>query len=383
MVRSAIVFASLAILPVLSFQSTVACGKDPQLTQTDVFVSGEDGYHSYRIPSVITTKQATLLAFCEGRKHSRSDTGDIDLLLRRSSDGGATWSALQVVWDDGPNTCGNPCPVVDQETGVIWMLLTWNSGAIAERQIAPGFGEDSRRVFVTHSEDDGLTWAEPQEITADTKQKTWSWYATGPGAGIQIASGKHHGRLVIPCDHKIPSAGGTRLYSHVVYSDDHGATWQLGGRSPADEVNECEVVELVGGRLMLNMRSYDKNVKARQVCFSDDGGMTWHGQRHDRVLIEPICQASIRRYRWPTDDQPGVILFSNPASIESRQRLTIRASYDDGGTWKHSRLLHPGGSAYSCLSVLSDQSIGCLYEKDNYQRITFARFPLAWLAKPE
>lgn len=130
---------------------------------------------------------------------------------------------------------------------------------------------------------------------------------------------------------------------------------------------------------MLNMRNYDKRVRTRQVCFSDDGGLTWHGQRHDETLTEPICQASIRRARWPSDDRPGVILFSNPASTKKRTNLTIRASYDDGNTWKHSRVLHPGGSAYSCLCVLDDGTIGCLYEKDGYKRITFARFPLAWV----
>jgi len=133
----------------------------PPPAETDAFVSGEGGYHTYRIPSVIVTKQWTLLAFCEGWKNSRSDTGDIDLLLRRSSDGGKTWSKAQVVWDDGPNTCGNPCPVVDRDTGVVWLLLTWNSGKVHERGIPPGFGEDSRRVFVTHSKDDGATWAKP------------------------------------------------------------------------------------------------------------------------------------------------------------------------------------------------------------------------------
>jgi len=131
---------------------------------------------------------------------------------------------------------------------------------------------------------------------------------------------------------------------------------------------------------MLNMRNYDQSVRARQVCFSDDGGITWKDQRHDEALIEPICQASIRRYRWASIAQPGVILFSNPASTEGRNKLTIRASYDGGTTWKHSRLLHEGGSAYSCLCVLDDGLIGCLFEKDGYQRITFASFPLSWVA---
>lgn len=352
---------------------------DTSPVQTDVFVSGVGGYHTYRIPAVIVARDGTLLAFCEGRKGGRSDTGDIDLLLSRSTDLGQTWSAPQVIWDDGPNTCGNPCPVLDRDSGTIWLLLTWNSGRIHEKEIQSGLGGDSRRVFVARSDDDGESWSTPADITADVKKASWSWYATGPGAGIQIERGEYRGRLVIPCDHKVAADGKTRYFSHVIFSDDHGATWQLGGSSPRDQVNECEVVELEDGRLLLNMRNYDRSVRTRQICFSTDGGLSWRDQQHDERLIEPICQASLRRYRWSVDDQPGVLLFSNPASAERREKLTIRASLDDGATWPHSRLLHAGGSAYSCLCVLPDASIGCLYEKDGYRKIAFARFELDWL----
>src|SRR5690606_31811245 len=134
-----------------------------------------------------------------------------------------------------------------------------------------------------------------RELTREVKREDWSWYATGPGAGIEIAHGRHRGRLVIPCDHKRPAGKDTSYHSHVIYSDDQGATWQIGGVAPEDDVNECEVVELAGGRLMLNMRNYDRRSKTRQVAFSDDGGMSWRDQGHDAALVEPICQASIRR----------------------------------------------------------------------------------------
>ena len=166
----------------------VLAGQETQnLPQHDLFVAGEDGYHTYRIPALITSKKGTLLAFCEGRKSGRGDSGNIDLLLRRSTDGGKTWSPQQTVWDDGKNTCGNPCPVVDQQTGVIWLLLTWNRGDDDERQIIAQTSKDSRRVFATASEDDGRTWLPPREITQDVKRKDWTWYATGPGNGIQLA----------------------------------------------------------------------------------------------------------------------------------------------------------------------------------------------------
>jgi sialidase-1 len=128
-----------------------------QLHNTDVFVSGQDVYHTYRIPALVTTKKGTLLAFCEGRKSGRSDSGNIDLLVKRSADNGKTWSSRQVVWDDRENTCGNPCPVVDQQTGTIWLLMTWNRGDDRESAIKKNTSRDTRRVWVSKSNNDGRT----------------------------------------------------------------------------------------------------------------------------------------------------------------------------------------------------------------------------------
>lgn len=351
--------------------------------RTDLFTSGEGGYHTYRIPSVIAAANGDLLAFCEGRKDHGKDSGNIDLVLRRSDDGGKTWGAVQVVWDDGPNTCGNPCPVVDQSTGTIHLLMTWNRGDDHEGKIKQGMANDTRRVFVTQSTDHGATWPKPREITEAVKPDDWGWYATGPGAGIQIQRGKHAGRLVIPCDHStLPwDDAGSSYRSHAIYSDDAGKTWQRGG-SIKPGVNECEVVELADGRLMMNMRNYIRDEhKSRAVAFSEDGGATWSKVRHDAVLIEPVCQATIRRLRWPEGDKPGVILFANPASTDKRVNMTVRASFDDGQAWPASRTLYDGPSAYSCLVALPNERIGCLYEADGYQRIEFATFDLGWLAE--
>ena len=220
----------------------------------------------------------------------------------------------------------------------------------------------------------------PKEITKDTKKPDWTWYATGPGAGIQIEHGPHKGRLVIPCDHI--EADTKHYYAHVIFSDDRGETWQLGGSTPEHQVNECEVVELAdpAGRLMLNMRNYDRDNRTRQTALSDDGGSTWHSQKHDAVLIEPICQASIRRLRWPGAGQGGVILFANPASQKGRERMTVRASHDDATTWTKSKLIDEGFSAYSCLERLDNETAGLLYEGavegKSYGRITFVRLGL-------
>jgi sialidase-1 len=342
--------------------------------QADVFISGKDGYHTYRIPAIVRAKNGTLLAFCEGRKQSSGDAGDVDLLVKRSTDGGRTWSRQQVVWDDAGNTCGNPCPVVDQKTGILWLLMTWNRGDDIEKNIIAQTSRDTRRVFVTHSTDNGRTWVAPTEITGIVKYPQWTWYATGPGAGIQIERGPYRGRLVIPCDHI--EATTKRYYSHMIFSDDHGKTWKLGGTTPRDQVNECEVIELTDNRLLLNMRNYDPTQRARQLALSTNGGVTWTEQRHVPELIEPICQASIRRLEWPERGRPGVIIFSNPASTR-REKMTIRTSTDEGQTWRQLVVLHAGPAAYSCLLSLGRRQAACFYErgeKSPYEKITFARF---------
>jgi sialidase-1 len=347
----------------------------------DLWQSGTDGYHTYRIPALVATTKGTLLAFCEGRRYARKDAGDIDLLMKRSTDNGRSWSAQQIVWDDSSNTCGNPSPVIDRDTGTVWLLMTWNRGEDHEDQIIASQSRDTRRVFVTSSPDDGSTWARPTEITQYVKKPEWTWYATGPGAGIQIEQGPRAGRLLIPCDHI--EAGTKRYYSHVIFSDDHGASWQLGGSSPAQHVNECQIVELSGDRLMLNMRNYHPDQRQRQVAFSADGGLTWQNQHFDPVLVEPICQASIRRYAWPGVGSPNVILFSNPASVQSRSNLTVRASFDEGGTWPLARVFHTGPSAYSDLAVLPGGGIACLFEcgeASAYEMIRLTLFELAHLS---
>jgi len=345
--------------------------------ETDVFVSGTEGYHTFRIPSLIVAPNGALLAFAEGRKKGRSDTGDIDLVLRRSKDNGRTWSKLEVIVDDEGNTIGNPCPVVDRSTGVIWLLLTRNLGADHQKQIMAGKSTGSRTVLVTSSDDNGLTWNKPVDITPTAKEPGWGWYATGPGVGIQLASG----RLLIPCDHSIlPSA---KLYSHVIFSDDHGKSWRLGGALP-ENTDECQVVELADRTLLLNMRSFHgKNRRA--IARSKDRGATWSEISFDEQLIEPVCQGSILRLSLADKETPGSrnrILFANPAD-KKRQNLTIRVSEDEGATWPIARQLCAGSSAYCCLAVLPDEQIGCLYERDDYKKIALARISLPWLLANE
>lgn len=341
---------------------SVAQAADPLVQETIVYRSGTDGYHTYRIPGLVLTKKGTLLAFIEGRKTSRSDAGDIDLLLKRSFDGAKTWTDQLIVYEVGGDqkiTIGNPCPVVDHETGTIWLP----------------FCHDNDRVFMTHSTDDGKNWSKPAEITGTVKDDNWGWYATGPGHGIQIKRGEYAGRLVIPCDHRIkdkPRVGEYR-HSHTIYSDDHGKTWKR-GEPTAAFMNECEVIERADGSLLLSMRSYSgKNQRAFSV--STDGGHTWSKPEHHPQVYCPTCQASLQRY---SIEPSNTVLYSGPGG-PGRSHLTIRATYDEGKSWPFNRVLHAGPSAYSQLAVMPDGSVVCLFEagaKSAYETIRCVRLPL-------
>ena len=357
----------LAALITLTLPSSLPAAEP---VQAAIFTAGEGGYHTYRIPSVIVSQAGTVLAFCEGRKTGRGDAGNIDLILKRSTDAGKTWGKTQIVWDDDTHTCGNPCPVVDDKTGTVWLLMTHNLGTDTEAMIVGGKTKGSRTVWITKSTDDGATWEIPLEITRAVKKPEWTWYATGPGVGIQLKGG----RLLIPCDSK--SDGGRVRESHVIYSDDHGKSWKLGG-VVGPNCNESQAVELADGSVLLNMRSF-RGDNRRLVAISKDGGKSFSDPVEDKALIEPVCQGSILRL----PGEKGGILFSNPASTK-REKLTVRLSRDEGKTWPHSKELHLGPAAYSCLVVLPGGEIGCLYErgeKSPYEAIAFARFSRAWLA---
>jgi sialidase-1 len=337
----------------------------------EIFKAGEDGYHTFRIPSLIVTRKGTVIALCEGRKGGRGDSGDIDLVMKRSFDNGATWTRLQVIDDDGSNTSGNPTMVVERESGAIFLLLTRNPGGVTEADIVDGVAPVGRTVWMMKSTDDGATWSAPAEITSSVKKPEWRWYATGPGVGIQLKTG----RLVVPCNH---SEAGTRMSrSHIIYSDDRGETWKLGG-SAGDHTNESQVIERADGTLLWNMRNARvvPQYYTRVTAESRDGGLTWSADAHDPMLIEPICQAAFIRY--PADD---LVLFSNPASLE-RKSLTVRLSKDGGRTWPVAKVVFEKAAAYSSLGVLADGSIGLLYENGDespYERLTYARFRLEWL----
>ena len=318
-----------------------------------IYNQGTDGFELYRIPAIVKSKSNTLLAFAEARKaRSNGDSGDIDLVVKRSSDNGKTWSKQITIWNDGQNTCGNPVPIVD-DRGRIHLLMTWNFQTDKWGAITNGTGEDSRRPYYTYSDDDGITWAQPVEITSSVKKEKWDWYATGPCHGIQIQKGIHKGRLVAPNYFTTRESGKVTSYSHIIYSDHYGKTWKPGEPTPVGGVGECSVAEIGEGTLMLNMRA-DEGFY-RKSCTSIDGGLTWSSPQISIDQIDCKCQGSILSIG-------GAVFLSNAASATERINMTIKKSTDNGKNWKGQYTVYEGNSGYSDIVELSDSQIAIIYE---------------------
>jgi hypothetical protein len=340
-----------------------------------LFVSNDGTFKRYRIPSLLITKKGTLLAICEGRVDGGGLTGNIDLVLRRSLDAGLTWQPIQKIADLGDDTLGNPCPVVDRETGTIWLPFTRSPGRFTEAQIVAGQSSGPTTVWLTRSDDDGTTWSEPRDISVTTRQEKWGWYGTGPGIGIQLTSG----RLLIPCYHTEPGSGMYR--SHAIFSDDHGVTWKL-GETVGEHTAECQAIERRDGAVVLNMRGTNKQF-FRSIATSQDGGQTWTEPQLDRNLPEPACQAALLA---KNSAKEPIWLFCNPPGA-TRRNLTLRASTDEGQSWPIAKLVDAGPTEYSCMAWLPDGQIGLIYELSRTGQtyrpeLHFARIPTNWLTEP-
>lgn len=357
-------------------------GGEPRFS--DVFVSGADGYVSIRIPSVVISKKGTVLAFAEGRQKP-TDQAENDIILKRSTDAGATWGGLQLIQDDGANSLNNPTAVVTS-SGKIILMYQRIPAHLKERSKNTGTGyegNDIYRTLVVTSEDDGVTWSAPRDVTRETKRPTLAnTICSGPGIGIQLTRGNHKGRILIPFN----EGPYHKWNNYAVFSDDDGATWKCGDNVPGvmvtddklgekSQVNEVQIAELSDGGIALNSRQYDGS-KVRKISTSTDGGQTWSSVADAPELTDPGCMASLLRYSF--DDAEGAMLYSGPDSPD-RSNDTIRLSSDDARSWPTKKILYPGGFAYSVLTKLPDGRVGCLFEADGYKRCVFATFTTDWV----
>ncbi len=355
------------------------------------FQGATHGYHAFRIPAMIRAGNGDLLAFCEGRVTKYSDHGNIDIVLRRSTDEGSTWTPLQIVQEEGGDaiiTIGNPVPILDSETGRIHLLFCRNND----------------RVFHTFSDDHGATWAERREITASVKKPDWKWIATGPGGGIRLSRGKQAGRLVVGCDH---ASGETKrgwpFGAHVMFSDDHGKTWQIGAVSDGEMNDDGEPVgfhsnenapleisphpETGNSRLYFTFRNQNGQPgrTARGEGWSEDGGETYSSGKIqlNQAIVSPIVHAGITRLRGKhLGDAEDLTVLSAPNHVvepeNDRFAMSLWLSRDEAKTWSKPLLVYPGPSVYSQLIRLKNGDLGLLFENgktNRYERISFHRIP--------
>ncbi|MER7347357.1 sialidase family protein [Streptomyces aurantiacus] len=384
--------AALALPPALSGGAAEAADRAPRapFDQQILFKASQDpGYACFRIPAIVKTTKGTLLAFAEGRVNDCSDAGDIDLVLKRSEDGGRTWSPMQVINEGGGDTHGNPAPVVDRETGRIVLAETYNPGRTDGKNCEVPC---ERTPYLQHSDDDGETWSKPRDLSDDILPKSWnSWYATGPVHGIQLTRGRHAGRLVFTVNAE--TWNGSRVtenHAALVVSDDGGDNWRIGATdsypiSASDATfrqkpSEMTLAERQDGSIYVSGREQDgTDLGHRDHAVSRDGGESFTRPFTSIPdLYTPQVQGATLRF----GDR---LLLACPGDPDRRRTMMIRSSYDGGRTWDsfdRGTVVTGDWSGYSDMVAVDDERVGLMYEGgavDARDEIRFARFTEDWL----
>ena len=373
----------LALLFVFVVSGSAAA--ESKLTHVDVFTSGKDGYFAFRIPAIETAPDGSLVAFAEARKYNRSDPGvnqnDIDLVYKRSTDGGQTWSKMMVLDDPGERWAAcNPVTVLDRITDRVWLFYGRTKPDRGSLNSRPG--TDDSQAWARYSKDNGLTWSKPTDITKVSRDvENWGSSFFGPGGAIQ----DKNGRLIVPVAKTTVMRNSKNelvkapWHAYVIYSDDHGHKWQRGRLLP-DRTwgDENQLVELADGRILMDARQ--GKGPHRWLATSSDGGQTWSKPQPGQNVTPVAC--AIERYTLKSaGDDRNRIIWTGPKGPK-RNRLVVRTSYDEGRTFVGERRISNGLAAYSDLTILKDKTVGVLWERgesDKYQFITFSRFNLEFL----
>ncbi|MFZ3567152.1 exo-alpha-sialidase [Streptomyces sp. BH097] len=389
-----LVVAALAVAAALPVPASAQAASKPRppFEQQVLFKASQDpGYACYRIPSVVRTVRGTLLAFAEGRKNDCTDAGDIDIVVKRSEDGGRTWSPLQVINEGAGDTHGNPSPVVDRGTGRILLAETYNTGRTDGKNCDVPC---DRTPHMQHSDDDGRTWSRPRDLSGELLPDDFnSWYATGPSHGIQLTRGPHRGRLVFAVNAE--TWNGSRVtanHAALVVSDDGGEHWRVGAKDswPVAEdgtfrqkPSEMALVELPDGTIHISGREQDgTDLGHRTQTVSRDGGDSF-----DRpfTALPDLYTPQVQGATLPVGRDGDRLLLACPGDPDRRRTMVIRSSYDGGRTWEsfdRGTVVTTDWSGYSDLVQADRGHVGLLYEAgavDARDEIRFARFTPDWL----
>ena len=360
--------------------------------QVPVFISGKDGHQSYRIPAIIGLPNGDLLAIAEGRVNNAGDFGDINLVMKRSSDDGQTWGEMITLVDNDSLQAGNPAPVVDLEDARYpdgRIFLFYNTGNNHEGEVRKGNGV--REVWYITSVDGGTTWSAPVNITTQVHRpnqpdfnadysfsEDWRSYANTPGHALQLTSGPYKGRLFVAANHSAgPPKSDFRDYTaHGFFSDDHGATFKLSETVAIPGSNESTAAELADGSVMMNIRNQTGDIRARIIAVSSSGGAEWDTTYFDRQLRDPVCEGTLLAIGKRKGK--NILAFCNAADTVHRDNLTLRISFDEGKSWDKNIVIDKAAAgkernhtAYSDIVKITNKKIGVLYERDGYSQIVF------------
>lgn len=372
----------------------VSCSLMSFAQEVTVFKSGQDGYASYRIPAIVKAKNGDLLAFSEGRVDHAGDFGNVDIVYKISNDGGKTWGKLLIAADYDKSQAGNPAPVVDLldpqfPKGKIYLF--YNTGNNHEGDVRKGVG--LRENWYVASTDGGKTWSEAVNITTQTHRpkqpqinpaynfsEDWRTYANTPGHAFQFVKGPNKGRIYVAANHNAgnPQPKNKDWNAHAFYSDDHGKTFKLSEKVPFPGTNESMAAQIDNNKVYMSSRNQQYVPKARIISISEDGGQSWVSSEGDLNLPDPINQGAV--LSWLKGGK-FILAHINAADTELRNNLTLRLSKDQGKTWYYNKLIakapanykgpHGSYAAYSDIVLVKKNTIGILYEKDNYQEIVF------------
>lgn len=318
-------------------------------------------------------KNGTVIAAYDRRNDGPQDLpADIDTMVRRSTDNGATWTDPGATVDySGSQGCGDPSLLTDRDTGRVHLFCTFSHGQVGFQDSEPGSADsaDPRTVHVRHltSDDDERTWSAPTDLNEQVKDPAWAGVFASSGHGAQTSDR----RLLQPA---VVRDSGGKHHSVDLYSDDRGKSWHAGTLLDAG-TDENKAVPLSDGRVVQNSRGVDGG--QRLLSTSEDGGRQFGPPTPIRGLPDPGVNADEIRVDPQKDDSR--LLFSNPADAQERRKLTLRISCDNGASWRGSSVLHPGPAGYSAMAMLPDGRVGVLAERGDdgpTGKLTFSSVPL-------
>jgi len=364
-------------------------------TKVPVFVSGKEGYASFRIPSIIQLPNKKIIAFAEGRVNGAGDFGHVNIVMKTSVDGGKSWSALKKIVRFGILQAGNAAPVVDlldPQCPQGKIFLFYNTGNVNEGQLRQGKG--IREVWYISSIDNGDSWTAPVNITSQVhfpngtidgrvyqNKEDWRTYANTPGHATQSLEGKYKGRIFIAANHSVgaPKSNFKDYFSHGYFTDDHGKSFKISNSLDLVGSNEATAAFISNDRLILNARNQQGNTKTRITAYSNNGGEYFEKAFYENQLPDPICEGAILNVGKRKGQT--ILAFVNASDTLYRNNLCLHISKDEGMRWSKKIVIENTSekskmkndfTAYADIVKVGRRKIGVLYERDNYQQIVFS-----------